>query len=178
MTLDIEKVFDSVNHLFLITALEKYGFKEDFIKWIQILIQNQESCVINRGTKTNYFILERGTRQGNPISACLFILVLKFPFLFIMQNENINNLNIFENTFLYTAYAEDTTFFLKDEKSVMELMKTFYRIQLNDAIPKAWKENLYKGDKNFHDLTFSGHHIIKKYQIYSLSKCNSKELSQ
>ena len=40
MTLDIEKAFDSVNHLFLITALETYRFKEDFIKWIQVLIQN------------------------------------------------------------------------------------------------------------------------------------------
>ena len=49
MTLDIEKSFDSVNHLFLIATLEKYGFKEDFIKWIQILVQNQESCVINGG---------------------------------------------------------------------------------------------------------------------------------
>ena len=49
MTLDIEKAFDLVNHLFLITALENYGFKEDFIKWKQILIQNQESCVINGG---------------------------------------------------------------------------------------------------------------------------------
>ena len=55
MTLDIEKAFDSVNHLFLITALEKYGFKEDFLNWIQILIQDQESCVINEGTTTNYF---------------------------------------------------------------------------------------------------------------------------
>ena len=55
MTLDIEKAFDSVNHLFLITALETYGFKEDFIKWIQVLIQNQESCVINGGTTTNLF---------------------------------------------------------------------------------------------------------------------------
>ena len=30
-----------------------------------------------------------------------------------------------EKTFLYTAYAGDTTFFLKDEKSVIELVKTF-----------------------------------------------------
>ena len=72
MTLDIEKAFDSLNHIFLITALEKYDHKEDFIKWIQTLIQNQE--FINGGTRTNYFKLERGTRQGDPISAYLLYL--------------------------------------------------------------------------------------------------------
>ena len=50
----------------------------------------------------------------------------------------------------------------------------FYWIQLNNAIPNAWKENLCKGNKNY-DLTFSGHHI-KRFQIYSLSTGNSKEL--
>ena len=109
-----------VNDLFLFTALEKYGFKEDFIKWLQILIQNQESCVINGETTTNYFKLEIGTRQGDPISAYLFIIVLEIAFLFNMQNENINDLNIFEKTFLCTAYAADTTLFLRDKKSVIE----------------------------------------------------------
>ena len=42
-----------------------------------------------------------------------------------MHNENISGLNIFENTFLYTARADDTTFFLEDKASVIELMKTF-----------------------------------------------------
>ena len=58
MTLNIEKAFDSVNHLFLITTLEKYGFKKDFIKLIQILIQSKESCIINGGTATNYSSLK------------------------------------------------------------------------------------------------------------------------
>ena len=31
----------------------------------------------------------------------------------------------FEKAFLYTAYVNDTTIFLKDEKSVIELMKAF-----------------------------------------------------
>ena len=63
-----------------------------------------------RGTATNYFKLERGTRQGDLISLYLFILVLETVFLFIMQNENINGLNIFETTFLYTAYGDDTIY--------------------------------------------------------------------
>ena len=46
-----------------------YGFEEDFIKLTQILIQNQESCVINGVTATIYFKLKRGTRQGDPIPA-------------------------------------------------------------------------------------------------------------
>ena len=31
---------------------------------------------------------------------------------------------MFENTFLYTAYADDSTFFLKDKNSIKELLKT------------------------------------------------------
>ena len=42
-------------------------------------------------------------------------------------------------------------------KSEFSLSKNshFYWIQLNNANPKAWKENLYKGDKNFHDLNLA-----------------------
>ena len=76
MTVDIEKASDSINQFFLYKVLEKSGFEKDFIKWIKILLQNQESWIVNGGTTTNYFKLEKGTRQGEPISAYLFILVL------------------------------------------------------------------------------------------------------
>ena len=36
---------------------------------------NVESCVLNNGYSTGYFKLERGTRQGDPIAAYLFIIV-------------------------------------------------------------------------------------------------------
>ena len=47
VTIDIEKAFDSLDHTFLISALEKFGFGKAFIDWIKIFLNEQESCVIN-----------------------------------------------------------------------------------------------------------------------------------
>ena len=87
MTVDIGKAFDSINHCFLIKVLEKYGFEKDFIKWIKILLQNQESYIVNGGTTTNYFKLEKDARQGDPIFAYLFIIVLEIVFLFTKESK-------------------------------------------------------------------------------------------
>jgi len=43
----------------------------------------------------------------------------------LKANENIKPINIFDHDFLYTAYADDTTFFIKDKNSVIELLNVF-----------------------------------------------------
>ena len=126
MTVDIEKAFDSINHSFLICVLKKFGFGNDFQKWIQILMKNPQSC----GYTTPYFKLERGTRQGDPISAYLFIITLEVVFSLIKENPDIEGLKFFSHTFLYSAYADDTTFFLRNEKSATEVIKTFDKFSL------------------------------------------------
>ena len=40
-----------------------------------MLLKKQESCIINGGITMKYFKLERDTRQGDPISVYLFILL-------------------------------------------------------------------------------------------------------
>ena len=122
VTVDIEKAFDSVNHCFLLQILRKFGFGIDFVSWIKTILNNQESCIINGGKATKGFELERGARQGDPISAYLFILVLEIFFIFVKNHPKVKGLNIFKHEFLYTAYADDTTFFLKDRNSIIELM--------------------------------------------------------
>ena len=122
VTTDIEKAFDSVNHHFLIAILEKIGFGTEFIEWIKVLLNNQESCVINGGKTSKYFKLERGTQQGDPISTYLFIIVLQVVFRIIKETSNIDGFEIFQKKFIYTAYADDTTFFLKNTESVINLL--------------------------------------------------------
>ena len=112
--MDIEKAFDSLDHKFLIYALEKYGFGKNFISWVKILLRNQESCVLNGGATTKYFLLGSAGRQGDPISAHLFVLALEILFQLIKSKPEIKGLTIFNHCYLYSTYADDTTFFLQD----------------------------------------------------------------
>ena len=72
VTMDLEKAFDSLDHDFLICVLKKIGFGGNFITWIKILLNDQQSCVLNGGLTTQYFKLERGAPQGDPVSACFY----------------------------------------------------------------------------------------------------------
>ena len=40
LTIDTEKAFDSVDHYFLPAILERYGFKKNFLRWIETLLNN------------------------------------------------------------------------------------------------------------------------------------------
>ena len=130
MTVDIEKAFDSINHFFLMSVLKKFGFGNDFRKSIQILMKNPESCVINGSKTTLYFKLEKETRQGDPILAYLFIIAFEVVFSLIKANPDIEGLHFFSHTFLYSTYADDTTFFLRNEKSATGVIKTFDKFSL------------------------------------------------
>ena len=92
---------------------------------IKTLLNNQESCIINGGITAKYFKLDKDAHQGDPTSAYLFILVLEIVFKLTKQNKNIDGLIFFDHTFLYTAYADDATFFLQDKESVKEVMNVF-----------------------------------------------------
>ena len=80
--MDIEKAFDSLDHDFLVHVLNKFGFGSNFVSWIKLLLNSQQSCVINGGITTPYFNLEKGARQGDPVSASLIYLSFRSSFCF------------------------------------------------------------------------------------------------
>ena len=125
LTADLEKAFDSIDHTFLLCCLEKFGFGLNFLKLVKLFINGSESCVINSGTTTKYFPLNRGARQGDPIAAYLFIIVLEVFFHLVRTNPKIRKIKVFDDFYLLTAYADDTTFFVQDIASITEIMKVF-----------------------------------------------------
>ena len=134
-------------------CVKRTGFGNDFRKWIQILMKNPQSCVVNGSKTTSYFKLERGTRQGDPVSACLFIITLEIVFSLINANPDFEGLQLFSHMFLYSAYADDTIFFLRNEKSATEVIKTvgkfslFSGLKINNAKCEIAGTGVKKGVK-------------------------------
>ena len=93
----ISQTFDYVNLNYLLKVLENYGFSQDFLQWISILLFNKESHVINGGKMMPHLPSKSGTRQGDPISAYLFILVHEIVFIFIKESTNVQDLTIFNS---------------------------------------------------------------------------------
>ena len=115
-----EKAFDSLEWDFLFAALNKFGFCLSFIHWIKTLC----SGIINNGTTTGYFDVERGTRQGDPLSPYLFVTAVELLALAIRQNMKIKGIWVPNNELKLSQYADDTNGILADLESAKEFFKT------------------------------------------------------
>ena len=74
MTTDKEKAFDRVEWRWLFYVLKKYGFGNYFINWILIMYKGMKSAIVTNGYISAYFNLSRGIRQGDSLSALLYII--------------------------------------------------------------------------------------------------------
>ena len=75
--LDFKEAFDSLEWNFIKMALETFNFGAPLIQWVNIFYSNIQSFVINNDYSTSFFELERGVRQGCPLSGVLFVIAVE-----------------------------------------------------------------------------------------------------
>ena len=86
VSLDQEKAFDRINHLFLFSILEKYNFGPNLIKWIKILYHDLYSSVIINNIISDPIKISRSVKQGCSLSPLLYIMCLE-PFARKIRND-------------------------------------------------------------------------------------------
>ena len=94
LCLDFEKAFDSVDWRFMFKVLCAFGFGSDIRRWISTFYKDIKSSVTFNGHLSRWFPMQRGCRQGDPISPYSFILCEEIPANMIRQNENIKGIFI------------------------------------------------------------------------------------
>nr|GEW71103.1 reverse transcriptase domain, reverse transcriptase zinc-binding domain protein [Tanacetum cinerariifolium] len=134
---DFEKVYDSLNWRFLRDIIKKMGFEDKWCKWVDYCLSSSSISILVNGSSSEEFRLEKGVRQGDPLS----------PFLFILAAEGLNaivnksvekgifrGVTVGENnvTLSHFQYTDDTIFFREwskeNAKSLMCILKWFEEV--------------------------------------------------
>ena len=100
-----------------------FGFGLSFIQWIHTFYKNVSSCVLNNGFATSSFAVERGVRQGDPLSAYLFIIALEVLCVNIRNSNDIRGIKVDKEEIKLSLFADDLTGFLKDDLSLTNFLK-------------------------------------------------------
>ena len=109
--------------------MKKFVLGEEFIRWVKTFLNDSQSCVMNNGTSTWYFKFERGTRQGDPLSPYLFIIALVTLFIQVRNDSTVRGFRVRSVEIKLTAYADDTTIFVKDSHSLYRILKLTGKFQ-------------------------------------------------
>ena len=94
------------------------------LNWLKVFYCNSESCILNNGWASNFFELNRGVRQGCPLSPYLFIISVEVLANAIRQKKEIRGITVKDKEIKLSQYADDTTLILDgSEESLLESLK-------------------------------------------------------
>ena len=161
LLIDFEKAYDSLSWSFMKNVLKSCNFGPSIIKWISTFY-NKTQVVINQGGNlSSLFYTERGCKQGDPISQCLFILCAEILAIEIKNNKKIKGMKINNKEIILTQYADDTSVILDGPEE-----------PLNETLSELENYAKFSGLK----VNFTKTHVVwigsKKYSTGSIkTKC-------
>ncbi|XP_058775034.1 uncharacterized protein LOC131649281 [Vicia villosa] len=88
---DFEKAYDKVNWDFLRFLLKEMGFGTIWMRWMELLIFQSKMSVLVNGSPTKEFVVEKGLRQGDPLSPFLFVLVAEGLTALVKKATSLGN---------------------------------------------------------------------------------------
>uniref|UniRef100_A0ABI8AK47 RNA-directed DNA polymerase n=1 Tax=Felis catus TaxID=9685 RepID=A0ABI8AK47_FELCA len=150
LSIDAEKVFDTIQHLFLIKTLKKVRTEGTYLNIIKAIYEKPTANIILNGEKLRAFSLRSGTRQGCPLSPLLFNIVLEVLASAIRQQKEIKGIKFGKDEVKLSVFAEDMILYMENPidstKSLLELIQEFskvagYKINVQKSVAFLYTNN-------------------------------------
>ena len=115
ISIDAEKVFDKIQHSFMIKTLQKAGIEETYLN-IKAIYNKPTANIILNGKKLKAFPLKSGTRQGCPLSPLLFKKILEVLDTAIREEKEIKGIQFGLEEEKLSLFADDMILYIENPK--------------------------------------------------------------
>uniref|UniRef100_A0A3Q2ZDV5 Reverse transcriptase domain-containing protein n=1 Tax=Kryptolebias marmoratus TaxID=37003 RepID=A0A3Q2ZDV5_KRYMA len=119
--LDFYKAFDMIEHEFMFKTLDLFGFGNKCINVIKTFYKDTNSSVCLPHGTSQRFSINKGIKQGCPISPLLFIAAAEMLSISI-KNAQFGKLLVLGKEFSISQLADDTTLFLKNLNEIPKIL--------------------------------------------------------
>ena len=132
LSIDFQQAFDSISWKFIHKVLDYFNFGQSIKRWIKLFQTGVQSCILQNGFMSDFFYLQRGCRQGDPISPYIFILCVEVLGQMIRNSKDVKGIVINNKEFKLSQYADDTQMFLDGSESSLKhaliILQKFYQM--------------------------------------------------
>ena len=132
ISIDAEKAFDKIQHLFMIKTLQKVGIDGTYLNIIKAIYDKPTANIILNGEKLKAFPLRSGTRQGCSLSPLLFNIVLDVLATAIREEKEIKGIQIGKEEVKLSLFADDMIQYIENPKDatrkLLELIDEFGKV--------------------------------------------------
>ena len=132
ISIDAEKALDKIQQPFMLKTLNKLGIDRTSLKIIKAICDKPTANIILNGQKLEAFPLKSGTRQGCPLSALLFNIVLEVLARAIRQEKEIKSIQIEKEEVKLSLFSDDMIVYLEDPtisaQNLLKLISNFSKV--------------------------------------------------
>ena len=164
--IDFEKAFDSIEHDAIWAALQRQGVSDGYIEVLQRMYKGQTSQVSVDAMLSRSFEIQRGTKQGDPLSTLLFNAVLEDAFREVRTKWKRKRygleMSVGSTSFLTSlCFADDVVLIATSSKHLKEMLGDLKRA----ALARGLKVHSGKTKVLTNEGGASGRSMIKQIDI-------------
>jgi len=131
LKMDFHKAYDTVNWDALDSVMEVMGFGLKWRRWISQCLSTASVSLIINGSPSKPFKMERGIRQGDPLSPFLFLLMAEVLNKMVQRTISLGllrgiSVGTDDLQISHIQFADDTLVFCEAEEQYVRVIKGLF----------------------------------------------------